>query len=326
MKLDELRLYSLLYIDEKNNINANIKKNIKNQIEIYIKCAATLNKSCQLHKIRYAVITNNKELLDRFALELGVSIMSYQVDFSLDVPDKIPFYSAHFKIEVFKELATGGLGEIVGLIDLDTIIINDLAEYAGQLEDDCIYYYNITLQEFDSGSSLIDSIKFLTGDKDIAHNFWSGGELLIAYYKLFGDLYNEIVPMWELYRCNYKKLYHCGDEMLTTAALFSLSGKGFNLRDLGSQSKPDKIPMIQRWWSARTSFGQQSFDLACNVCVLHLPSDKVFLASLYEKDINKADFLVLYKDYVRKKIYARKILSPFLNMLRKEKKKASSLD
>jgi hypothetical protein len=84
--MDETKLYGLLYYDEANNKNANLKVTV-NPTDVYVSCASLCSKAFRAAGAVFGLITNNEEYVrSRFsALQLDdIIIVGHK--FSLGIP------------------------------------------------------------------------------------------------------------------------------------------------------------------------------------------------------------------------------------------------
>lgn len=317
----EKKFYTLLYID-KNEIR-NLSKtglgrasdlSFKERLKIFIGCAAVLDKSLQINKAGFLeVLTNDIKTFNNLQTEFGYSIKAKEIAFTLNVPQGIKFYSAHFKIDAFKYLGTLDNNQISFLLDNDIICTSGIPKIINNIEN----------ADYTNGKHfpvLIYEMPRYGGDKMLAdkkriddgqiHGLWAGGEFIAATASFYTDLYNEIMNIKEKYWSVCNELFHQGDEMLTSIALENLFYKSkYPLLNAGSQG------LIKRYWSI---FDANPYYQAPSWFV-HLPYDKGMLANI---DINKIksndDLIRIYKSYWKKLKVKRIVRAIYFKVYKKK--------
>lgn len=311
----EPNYYSLLYFDRQNNVNPNTRKKLDgassyDPIDIYIKNAANCAKSAQYFGLSYSVITNNKALVDERMAALAINHLPViEHRFQLDVPKKIRFYAAHFKLELFSLFATGAWGERVGLIDTDTVFLKKLDTDTGPV--DALYVYDISSQIRRSYGDNVpaESVGQITGVSSPDAR-WFGGEALVGSAAAFKALAIQTEAVWPGYLKCMDRLFHVGDEAVTSAALNTLRLNGYPIVEW-SQGGP-----IRRWFTATTLHRQLTFGEALpGCCLLHLPTDKEFLANRSNQPYTPESFIADFRQYARRKLLPRRIYSSLRNMV-----------
>ena len=136
---------------------------------------------------------------------------------------------------------------------------------------------------------------------------------------VFAEIAREVSRLWPAYIAQRSDLYHVGDEMLSTPALMLLRRRGLIVNDaLGAK-------LITRWWSARTNHPQPSFAAVQTASILHLPSDKSYLASWAGRPFDPARFVASYRSNIAGELRKRRFANPFLNLSRRERKYVARL-
>ena len=79
-----------------------------------------------------------------------------------------------------------------------------------------------------------------------------------------------------------------------------------------------QLGFVARWWTARTHFRQMPFEFAVTRSILHLPSDKTFLAGCADRPFSPENFIVRFKRAARLKLFRRRLFSLAEALLRKE--------
>ena len=316
------KFYTLLYIDKSEKkrmsttgINKAKDLNFQERINIFLGCAALLDKSLQYNQVgNLNILTNDKEFVDNSLQKRGFRINVIDLSFSLHVPHDINFYSAHFKIDVFKYLGGVNSDEVSFLLDNDVVCTNSLPKLITQIEE---ADYNerkrplliYQMPRYGGERMVHDKQKV---DPSQIHGLWAGGEFIAGTAAVYADLYNEIMKIQEGYWNTYKTLFHQGDEMLTSVALermfYGCQHPILDAHGLG---------LIKRYWSIldKEPFYKEDYWL------VHLPYDKGMVSSLNLNSINSnEDFEREYKSYWNKLIikkHLRKIATWFRNLAKK---------
>jgi hypothetical protein len=281
----DLTLYGMLYLDESDNINTNIKiKNFKDKIDLYLSNAVTLARLLKDKGVNFILITNDLLAIKKNKNYSELDLQVEEISFNTQVPPGIRFYSAHFKLDVLRCLASLP-SKYVGLCDLDMICINSIPEcLMTQISQEEPLVYDISEQVTPAyGKDIITrDIEYILGDKSCGK--WYGGEFIAGTPDFFSTLTHEINQIYDRYIANIDKLHHVGDEAITTAALEKMQKSGIEITDAG------KLKIVGRFWSIKVLHEQKSFDWYKDCFLLHLPADKKFLASISQKtfvDVNE---------------------------------------
>ena len=298
----EIHFLGLLFINPAEEHCVNIRHNTQDPFDIYLGCAALCASSAAASGHRFSLVTNERTIVLRRLQNAGFSnVPVISFDFRWEIPKGIPFYSAHFKLELIEAFALGRFGEHVGLIDLDTVFIRPLSDTVGHLGG--------SLKAYDISDQIFSHYGFDRVRKDLERVTalrlddprWYGGEFLVGDTASFGLLSELIAACWKRYSQSIGLLHHTGDEMIMSAALNMALQKGFQVIDIGL------LKGIARWWSSRTGFRQSTFDEVQTSSILHLPADKEFLARQARLHYNSATFLASYKRYARPRLLVRHI-------------------
>jgi hypothetical protein len=277
-------LYGLLYLDksDENSINVQLKT-FKERINLYFKNAVTLSNSLQKKGIKFILLTNDLTLIKENCIYSQAEIDVEQIFFATQVPVGIRFYSAHFKLDVYRHLATM-MVPYVGFCDLDMICINDIPHCLSEnIAHQRPMIYDISDQVVPAygQETITQDIESILGSK--SQGKWYGGEFIAGSPDFFAILIKEIDHLYGNYIKNISQFHHIGDEAITTAALESLQKKGLQAIDAG-ESK-----IVGRFWSIKVLHHQKSFNWYQDCFLLHLPADKKFLASIASKKITDID-------------------------------------
>lgn len=297
--LPDLNAYGLLYVDPKHNRHANIHGR-RNSIDVYLLCAANCSRSFRRSGVRFKLVTNNGALLTERLRRLDITDLEIlEHEFTLPVPTGIPFFSAHFKLELYGAFGSGDYGEYLALIDIDTLLLRRLPTSSD------LAAYDISDQVFPryGRETVIRDLEILAG-KPLAGGRWHGGEFVMGSAAQFAELATLIDFCWPRYIENIGAVHHLGDEMVLSAAL-NLYATEHTLVDYGAQGN------VTRWWSSRTFNKQAPFSRAVSTALLHLPADKLFISRFNLDQFASQPMLNAYQKYVRRKLMMRSIIPLF---------------
>ncbi len=290
-----MKLFTLIHINKKEQSlhnNGFFIKNIEEQINLYFSCAKQLHHSLKSVGIKLVIITNDKEFLEKLN-ENQYEVDIIQIDFKMSVPSGIKFYSAHYKIEVYKYLAT--LKEdYVGLIDNDIICVNEIPEcFKNIISHKIPLYYDITDQVTPAfgAARIINDKEKICKTKSIG--LWAGGEFICGPPNFFAILCAEITKIEADYFRVSDSLHHQSDEVLTSVAIENLKlNDGLKIFDAGVLS------IIVRFWSPKPLHIQKPIKAFYNHFLLHLPSDKSFISKLKRNELIGTSFFEKYKRHL----------------------------
>ena len=334
-KIDvKLTLFSLLHIADGNQGSPNVKESLVNTIDdqyawdVYVKCAILLAKSCAYFGLDFAVITNKPDQIKDRAKTFNYDLKVMELQTSREVPDDVAFYSAHFKLDALDMFSRGECGEFPALIDLDCVILKDISTISTDTFSNGLGVYDITAQQVPHSGyeSMMNSSRVIGGQDGIEPK-WYGGEFILGAPQIFKKLCAEVERIWPQYKNHYKDLHHMGDEMIVTTALSNLAASDvIKISDLAYGSTSANGLDILRWWSARTDYQQAPLSAALNdVSILHLPSDKDFLAKQADEVFSPDVFKGRLRAHMRAKLGKRQWSNGLLNILRGQKKWAAKL-
>lgn len=277
-------LYGLLYLDKADKSNINVQlKTFKERMNLYFQNAVTLSNSLQKKGIKFVLLTNDLALIQENCIYSQAEINVEQISFVTQVPIGIRFYSAHFKLDVYRYLATK-MAPYVGFCDLDMICINNIPHCLSENiahQEPMIYDISDQVVPAYGQDTITRDIESILGSK--SQGKWYGGEFIAGSPNFFAIMIREIDQLYNNYITNINKLHHVGDEAITTAALESLQKKGLQFIDAG------KSKIVGRFWSIKVLHYQEKFDWYQDCFLLHLPADKKFLASISRKKISDID-------------------------------------
>ncbi len=309
LKVNKTAYYSLLYIDQNHKHNANLIGG-GDPIDVYLSCACLCFKAFRLAGASFSLVTNDASDVRRRLEYLDLSSLPIvSRKFSLSVPHGLPFFSAHFKLDLFHGFASGDFGSHVGFVDLDTVLLRKLPEC------NSLGVYDISDQVLPvyEQRRIVADIEKISG-KRLPDARWYGGEFIVGSAEMFGVVSSYVEEFWESYTQNVKSLAHIGDEMLVSAALNFARLEGIELIDFG------KNGLVARWWTTRTQHQQAPFDLVRGAALLHLPADKPFLAAQAGKPFDSDAFVNKFRRHVRRKCFSRGILHIGEGLLKRPKR------
>lgn len=290
-----VNFYGLLHIDRQRNKDANLKWS-RDPVAVYVGCASLLAASARACGMSFGLFTNAPDEVQRIVRAQDLPPFAVSgLEFSRTVPRVKDFYSAHFKIDVMREIASGRYGDCVGLIDVDTVFLDAMPDDLARSAVGAIVAYDVS-----TGSNPLhfdDHIHRdleLVADMKIDNPVWYGGEYLVADIGRLAALVDEVELVWPRYVSNIDKVHHVGDEMPVSAALNRMAIAGERILDAG------RAGLAKRWWSLRTKYPQPAFaELERQALFLHLPGDKRFLASQARLGFERRRFLEAFKRYRR---------------------------
>ncbi|MBF2048588.1 MAG: hypothetical protein IGS54_14720 [Elainella sp. C42_A2020_010] len=293
-----LSLYGLLHLAENQTGSMDDYAKTYEQKKIfYLISAVNLSRSLRKRGITFTLLTNRKEEIynDLKSLSYNSFLAVEELDFNIHVPNGIYYYSAHFKLDVFRHLASLQNEAYVGLVDIDMIAINDIpSSFKNLVREKIPVCYDVSDQlipAFGHDVILQDMQKL---SPDICEGRWYGGEFIMGPPEFFASLNAEIEPIYTRYVEIADELFHKGDEMLTSVALEKLRRSGTYIADAGT------LGIVGRFFSVPTiRHPQKSFKYFESCFLLHLPVDKDFLAKLTPEQAEcRESFLKRYKSYL----------------------------
>lgn len=289
------KFYGLLYLNEEEFSTENIyTKSFRDLISVYLNCAVTLSNSLNLRGISFTLLTNKKDVLEKMAQSKAKALQIREIPFTTEVPRKIKFYSAHFKLDILRYLSSLN-DDYVGLCDLDMICINDLpSSFLSNINRKIPMFYDISDQVIPAyGYEAVSQSLKLIHNLD-SEGRWSGGEFISGSPDFFQVLTQEINNIFNNYTANIDKLHHIGDEAITSAALEVIRLRGIYVADAGT------LGIIGRYWNTKCLHPQKPFEYFQQCFLLHLPADKRLLSSLASRrEIDPSTFKDFYKQYIK---------------------------
>lgn len=312
-----MKFYTLIHIcrDEKSIHNNAFVKSFEEQIRLYLDCAKQFHRSLSAEGIELIVLTNDKALLNKLNAD-AYAINITQLNFQLHVPSGIKFYSAHFKLEVFSYLASL-TEDYLALVDSDMLCVNKMPDaFKTIVAQKLPLYYDITDQMTPFiGAERIRKEKELLSGED-SFGLWAGGEFIAGPPSFFTRLSGEVDKIIERYWQHAADVHHQGDEMLTSVAVERIKKEGdVPLLDAGALS------LVGRYWSYVPVHIQKTLYGYLDHFILHLPSDKKFIARLQPDELKGAAFFKKYRRHLslsRAMETVFKNIKPYAKRLRKK--------
>jgi len=311
--MKSIKLYTLLFIDLENqslSING-VTGSFDTQMEIFIKCCDALNNSLRFFAGQeLIVLTNNKAYIENISKQFKC----IELNFGFKVPKDITFFAAHYKIDVYKYFSELSDSEYSILIDSDVLCINKMPlNLINCIKNNIPTYYDITDQVYPAYTrELIIKDKEFIMSAESSLGLWAGGEFIGGDNSFFKSLYYEIGLVQDTYIDNYKQFHHIGMEPIVSVAIEKIMQSKFicNVGLFGG---------IGRYWSRKPRHVQNPWKSYVDKFLIHLPSDKKFIASMTTIDEN---LVIKYEDFLKRKAdLAKKKPNIFLAQLKKTAKK-----
>lgn len=305
-----MQLYGLLYVNWQNARHVNLQAGA-DPVDVYLRCAVTLANSCAAAGIPFAIVTNEAALLRQRLTAIGASADLVEIAFTRDIPKGITFYEAHFKLDVIAAFATGNLGQQIGLVDIDAVVMADGELLTAALADADLLAFRLAGAFADERDAMAADLRRAGADEKSALT-WYGGEFIAGTAEGFRKLAAEIDKVWAIYKSQLADMGHVGDEPIVSAALSNIQMQGATVKDLSAG--PGFT--VARWWSSRTLGPQIRFREVEGASVLHLPSDKTFLAGhAASVPFTRDGFLRAYKAYATRKLLPRRLATALQALL-----------
>lgn len=312
--------FSLLFVPDFECVSHNMQQcSFENTIKTYLYNAISLQNSLKRFEFDFILFTNNKPYLQKFLScknmhnIIEVDFLQYKEHKTL--PRDIGFYAAHHKIFLFKYISKFPFSDYMIFIDLDVIAINEPPiSLMKIIEDKIPCAYNITDQCVPAygEEKIIDDLKTVSNENN--YGIWYGGEFLGGSPTFFEKIADSSLMYFSSYIKNRQHVHHNGDEFLINISLEEYSKK-YRIIDAGALS------LIGRYWSCPTKHIQRPLKYyTANCFLLHLPSDKNFLAR--HNQTSSESFKKNYRNHVilknlKNKLFLircfKKIVSTFLS-------------
>lgn len=276
----DYQFYTLMYVDfeSKSAATNGVHGDFDRQIQTYMKCCESLSDSLQFFTSKpLVVLTNQQEYLERYTNKLQF----VEIPFELDVPRGIAFYSAHFKLDVFRYF--GSLGKQGGyciLVDSDVLCLSSMPQNLKNcIRNNIPAFYDVTAQRYPAyGRERLIQDKEILMKGESSLGLWCGGEFLGGDATFFSRLSEEIRLVQQHYFEDYALFHHQGDEVLVSVALEKMMREGGYCCDVGT------FGGIARFWSVPTLHVQNSWKAYEDCFLIHLPTDKRFISSVIKVD------------------------------------------
>jgi hypothetical protein len=258
---------------------------------VYVNNAIVLQKSLSSRGVAFALLTNNKRLIEECASKTdnGFLLEIIEIPFPTKVPSGIKFYSAHHKIDAFRYLASLK-GFYYALCDLDVVCVNDFPTCLQNLIEARIpLCYDISDQVIPAYGHdvIIRNLSTIGGIE--SEGRWSGGEFISGTPEFFHKLMSVIDDIYDNYILNISSMHHIGDEAIISSALEKLKRQGVYIGDAGN------LFIIGRYWNTSVLHPQKPFTYFKNCFLLHLPADKKFISDLASLEAQAlVEFISIY--------------------------------
>ncbi|MBA2964814.1 MULTISPECIES: hypothetical protein [Ramlibacter] len=289
-----LKFYSLLHISAGQAGSGNlVSATDAARVKVYVDCALSLDASLRAAGARLTLLTNNRKAVKDIVG--NDELIVEEINFGLAVPSGIAFFSAHYKIDVFRHFS-GRANEYSILLDLDMVLLNPVvAEFSELVRRGVPAYYDITSQILPAYGSARVGASMRLIDSECFENRWAGGEFIAGSSDFYSSLVAHVDYLWPKYLRHHKELFHNGDEMIVSVALERMRRRGWYISDAGT------LGMVARYWSGLISHPQPAFNIVASASILHLPQEKMLLARC-NRDFERTRFL---RTYAKWRVYRR---------------------
>ena len=287
----KVKFYTLLYIDKAETRLLAAKTFSNNErIDLFVKNACVLDKSLKNFELEgVTVLTNSLSELENSKKRIGYQDLNIrEIDFTLTPPKGIPFYSAHFKIDVYKYFSTLPNDEYSILMDNDIVMLNKMSEeFKNIINSGIPLTYHI--KDY-IGISRLKDIRRI--DSSIIADQWCGGEFIGGCNNFYEALYSDILNFKDKYFAEIQNgLFHIGDEMLTTIGFERLRAKGLYYYDAYI------LGIIYRYWGNDEPYSLSHYPIT----FLHLPYDKVWCSKINVEKFTSSEYF--YSIYRRQRLF-----------------------
>jgi hypothetical protein len=235
---NSLIFYGLLFFSKKD-INPNFKvKSFNKKYEILLKNAYNLANSLKKQKLKFVLLTNSLEKIRKFK---KVNFIVKKINFKKKISSNTPFYTAHYKLDVFKYFEKQK--HICCLLDLDVVAINKISKHliiAKNKNINLVYDLN-DQQDKNYNSKIIKTLKLCNNLNNNYPN-WYGGEFIFGNRFFFREINNKIKIIYPKYIKNLDAIHHIGDETIVNAALQIMKKeKKIKFKDIAKKKSYSKI-------------------------------------------------------------------------------------
>ena len=297
--------FGMLYLGSSTERHANLARRTRDPAAIYLNCANLCAASIRASGGSFTLITNDAERLRRCAATLGLDqVTLIEHPFRWEAPETARFKSAHYKLELIEAFGRGQYGSHVALVDIDTVMLRPI-----KFSQDAalgLSAYDMTHDVFASHGRdvVVGDLERLCG-RSLDDPRWYGGEFIAGKAHHFEKLSRRVMEVWPRYIEMHRRLHHVGDEIVTSAALNLLRSGGEAIDDVGGEGG------VVRWWSSRTLHKQVTLAEALTRGLLHLPSDKAYLAASRSDSFKPTEFIAAFEKHSARKLLLLNLKSLF---------------
>ena len=294
--MSSIQFFGLLHLADEEYSAVNLKvRNFTEQIGVYVSNASLLSKSLEAQGLDFTLLTNNKSKLIELAGDLCKNLRIEQIECKITVPSGIKFYSAHYKIEVFRHIGTLDIDYAI-FCDLDMICLAPLPIVFETIVSQGIpLIYDITdqMSPVFGQEMMIDMFQALHSMP--SEGRWIGGEFMGGSPDFFEKLTFEIERILPIY---FEKISQSAiategnDEVYSTTAIEVMQRNGIYISDAGL------LNIVGRFWSSGTQHSQKPLRYFEKSFLLHLPANKYFLSN-FDSNHQNFDSELFIKEYKR---------------------------
>ena len=290
-----MQFFGLLHVEDGRRQSANLRHGDDAAAAIYLGNAVRLSNALAAVGCEFTLLTNDAARLGAIdAREFGSSIAMREIPFSAAVPPTAGFYSAHFKVDVFRWFAKLAPEGYPILFDVDAVALRVPPRTLRNCAAAGLpLVYDISDQVIPAyGEETIAADLALLSGSHSPICRWYGGEFIGGRPSFFARLGDEIATSWERYCQHFAGFHHQGDEILTSAALCRMIASGFPVLDAGP------VGIVGRYWSIPPHHPQKPLAWFERCFLAHLPADKAFLARRANEPFDAARFCHAYRRHL----------------------------
>ena len=285
-------LCGLLYCGLPDERHANLGAAGGAALRVYLRNAVTLARSAWAAGHALTLVTNDAERLRAIQRSEGLADIPLELQeaaFTCELPDDVPFRSAHFKIDVLSEMGGARFGSHSVLLDLDMVVLRTFEMPADGL---CVQEFSANIVA-DVGADRLLADLALLGAKDLEASRWYGGGFIGGEASALAQLASRMKAILPRYLSHRETLYHQGDDMLTSAAVCALEADGALVHDATG------LDLTGIYWSSRTRSSLAPLADLERRATLHLPADKPWLAKRATNPFVAHQFLEDYRKHAQ---------------------------
>jgi hypothetical protein len=297
--LSSIQFFGLLHLADEEYSAVNLKvRNFTEQIGVYVSNASLLSKSLEAQSLDFTLLTNNKSKLIELAGDLCKNLRIEQIECKITVPSGINFYSAHYKVEVFRHIGTLDIDYAI-FCDLDMVCLAPLPVVFETIVSQGIpLIYDITDQIIPEYGQEVMIDMFHAIHSEPSEGRWVGGEFMGGSPNFFEILTLQIETILPIYFEKVSKgsiATKGNDEVYSTAAIEILKRSGIYISDAGL------LNIVGRFWSSGTLHIQKPLRYFEKTFLLHLPANKNFLSNFdsNHQNFDSDLFIAEYKKLLR---------------------------